>query len=256
MTKAVTDFSVIRNEALNPVTHLIVLQSDGPLLSINPGQFVNAEIPGNKEVFLRRPFSVFETDRRQNTLSLLVKILGKGSATLARLRVGEKLNLVYPLGRGFTMPQAGERVLAVGGGSGVAPLLFMAAEAGLAPGLMNILLGARTASDHFDTEKYSECAQLYHTTEDGTLGEKGLVTDHSLFSELPSFARIYACGPLTMMKAIAHKAAGLHIDCEVSLENLMACGFGVCLCCIEPTVKGNLCVCTEGPVFNINDLKW
>lgn len=256
MTKTVTDFSVIRNDSLNPTTHLIVLQPDEPLLPVYPGQFVNVEIPGNKEVFLRRPFSVFEADRHRNTLSLLVKVLGKGSATLTRVRVGEKLSLVYPLGRGFTMPLSGEKVLAAGGGSGVAPLLFLAAEAGLDPGSMNLLLGARTASDHFNMEKYAGWAALHYTTEDGSMGEKGLITDHSLFRDLNAFSKIYACGPLPMMKAIAALASALQISCEVSLENLMACGFGVCLCCIEPTVKGNLCVCTEGPVFNINDLKW
>ncbi len=256
MIKAVSDFSIIRNDALTQSTHLIVLQLDVPLPPMVPGQFVNVEIPGNKEVFLRRPFSIFEVNRPENTLSILVKVLGKGSATLTQVRVGEKLNLVYPLGRGFTMPLPGERILAAGGGSGVAPLLFLAAEAGLAPGMMNLLLGAKSASDHFNVKGYSGCAELYYTTEDGSLGEKGMITDHSLFSNLDTFSKIYACGPLPMMKAIAKRAATQQISCEVSLENLMACGFGVCLCCIEPTVKGNLCVCTEGPVFNINDLKW
>ena len=90
-----------------------------------------------------------------------------------------------------------------------------------------------------------------------SLGEKGFVTQHSVFTtSLKSYNKIYACGPDGMMRAIAKEAKAADVFCEVSLENLMACGFGVCLCCIEPTTKGNLCVCTEGPVFNINDLKW
>jgi dihydroorotate dehydrogenase electron transfer subunit len=88
------------------------------------------------------------------------------------------------------------------------------------------------------------------------MGIHGVVTSHPFFQKLNEFDRIYACGPLPMMKAVAAKAKMANVACEVSLENLMACGFGVCLCCIEPTTKGNLCVCTEGPVFNINDLKW
>jgi dihydroorotate dehydrogenase electron transfer subunit len=98
---------------------------------------------------------------------------------------------------------------------------------------------------------------MQFTTEDGTLGFRGLVTQHPIFAhDLKKYNRIYACGPDGMMKAIAKEAKKAGVECEVSLENLMACGFGVCLCCIEPTVNGNVCVCTEGPVFNINDLKW
>lgn len=256
MQKAVTEFTVIRNTALNATNFRIDLQSAGPLLPLEPGQFVNVEIPGNKEVFLRRPFSVFEVDYDSRTLTLLVKILGKGSLTLSGIQSGEKLSLVYPLGKGFTIPLKEEKVLAVGGGSGVAPILFLSRRAALSPDQMHLILGARTKSDHVPVDSYLAMADCYFTTEDGSMGVKGFVTDHPLFKDLSGYDRIYACGPLPMMKAIAARAAEAGVSCEVSLENLMACGFGVCLCCIEPTVKGNLCVCTEGPVFNINELKW
>ncbi len=185
-----------------------------------------------------------------------MKILGKGSATLAGIAVGATLSLVYPLGKGFTLPAKSDRVLAVGGGSGVAPLLFLARQAALSPGNMHMILGAKTSSDLIDVQKYTDCATIGFTTEDGSFGEKGRVTHHSLFRNPEQFDKIYACGPLPMMKAIGAVAKAHHLFCEVSLENLMACGFGVCLCCIEPTVKGNLCVCTEGPVFNIEELTW
>jgi dihydroorotate dehydrogenase electron transfer subunit len=172
------------------------------------------------------------------------------------VKPGDSLSLIYPLGKGFTMPALADMVLAVGGGSGVAPLLFLAKEAGLKPGQMNVLLGAMTKDEHIPVSGYTEFASCFLTTEDGSLGEKGVVTDHPLFSNLSLFNIIYACGPLLMMKTIATRAKLSGISCEVSLENIMACGFGVCLCCVEPTVKGNICVCTEGPVFNINDLKW
>ena len=256
MQKVVADFTVTANIALNSGCHALVLQSSGELLPILPGQFVNVEIPGNKEVFLRRPFSVYEVDDASCSLTLLVKILGRGSATLARVAAGEKLSLVYPLGKGFTMPAPGDRVLAVGGGSGVAPLLFLARRAALPPDSIHLLLGAKTEADHIDVQKYTDCATFYFTTEDGKKRVKGMVTDHPLFGKLSRYNKIYACGPLAMMKAAAAGAVEKGIFCEVSLENLMACGFGVCLCCIEPTVKGNLCVCSEGPVFNINDLTW
>ena len=256
MQKAVTDFTVISNKKLTPTQHLFVLQAEEDLLPLSAGQFVNIEIPGNKTVFLRRPFSIFDADPQNSRLSLLVKILGRGSLTLTGVRPGEKLNLVYPLGKGFTLPQPHEKVLAIGGGSGVAPVIFLAKKAGLEPGQMNVLTGARNKSELIPKDLYSSCATFFFTTEDGSFGEKGLVSQHPLFNDLSQFDKIYACGPLPMMKEVAARAARLRIYCEVSLENLMACGFGVCLCCIEPTIKGNICVCTEGPVFNINDLKW
>jgi dihydroorotate dehydrogenase electron transfer subunit len=256
MQKAVTEFTVIENIALNQANHKIILQAPGELLPINAGQFANIEVPGNKEVFLRRPFSFFEVDYSGNTVAILVKIVGRGSQTLTAVRPGEKLSLVYPLGKGFSPPLPEERVLAVGGGSGIAPLLLFTANAGLKPSLLDVVIGARTKDDLFPVNNYSDCAGFYFTTEDGSFGEKGFVTDHSAFKEIKGYQKIYACGPLPMMKAVAKIAKTHSLSCEVSLENLMACGFGVCLCCIEPTLKGNLCVCTEGPVFNINDLLW
>ncbi len=256
MRKAVTEFEVIRNSELNIHTRQLVLKCPDEMLPIVPGQFANIEIPGNREVFLRRPFSFFTVDQNRGELSLLVKVLGRGSKTLADIRAGEQLNLIYPLGKGFTPPSSNDRVLAIGGGSGVAPILFLAQNSGMKPEAMHVLLGARSKDDHIPVEGYETVATCNTMTEDGSLGEKGVVTGHSLFSDLSGYTKIYACGPLPMMKAVALRAAEKHIWCEVSLENLMACGFGVCLCCIEPTVKGNVCVCTEGPVFNINMLKW
>lgn len=255
--KSVAAFTVTGNTPLNAVSYLLRLRSPEPLPVIRPGQFVNIDIPGTDGVFLRRPFSVFEVDDHGNTLSILVKVLGRGSKKLTTVVPGEKLSLVYPLGRSFTLPASGDRILAVGGGSGLAPMLFLARLSGLPPGQVDILLGARSASDHVDVSKYLEYGNIHYTSEDGTQGTHGLVTDHPLVKHhLQRYTKIYACGPLGMMKAVAREARKAGVFCEVSLENLMACGFGVCLCCIEPTVKGNLCVCTEGPVFNINDLTW
>lgn len=255
--KFVADFEVVENKALNSTNFLIKVKSENPLPKIQPGQFVNIEIKGISEVFLRRPFSIFEVDYERNTLSMIIKILGKGSAKLTQIKVGENLSIVYPLGKSFTYPEKGDKILLIGGGSGVAPMLFLAKESGLAAENVDILLGARTKEDHIDVSEYSEFAGLHYASEDGSLGEKGFVTQHSIFTRrLHDYDKIYACGPDGMMRAIAREAKAADIFCEVSLENLMACGFGVCLCCIEPTTKGNQCVCTEGPVFNINDLKW
>lgn len=255
--KFVNDFEIVENRQLNSTNFLIKVKSPDKLPEIKPGQFVNVEVRDSSEIFLRRPFSIFEVDHQANTLSMIIKILGRGSKKLTGVKVGDTLSLVYPLGKSFTYPGPNDRILLIGGGSGVAPMLFLAKESGLDPAKVDILLGARTSEDHIDVEEYSKYAGLHFASEDGSLGEKGFVTQHSVFTDdLKKYDKIYACGPDGMMRAIAKEAKKAGVFCEVSLENLMACGFGVCLCCIEPTVNGNQCVCTDGPVFNINELKW
>lgn len=257
MKKVVNLFIVQKNDPLNTTNFRITLQANVTLEKITPGQFTNVEIPGNKDVFLRRPFSIFEVDYENNCLTILVKVLGKGSKTLSEVMPGDKLSLIYPLGKGFTIPTKSDKILAVGGGSGVAPVLHLVEYAKTNAENTQVVLGARNEADHLSKlSKYSSYADLHYTTDDGSFGHRGVVTQHPIFENISQFDRIYACGPLPMMKAVAETARRNNIFCEVSLENLMACGFGVCLCCIEPTIKGNLCVCTEGPVFNINDLKW
>ncbi len=255
--KFVAEFEVVENIALNSTNFLIKIKSETVLPVIRPGQFVNVEIKDAEDVFLRRPFSIFEVDQKENTLSMIIKILGKGSKKLTQIKPGNTISIVYPLGKNFTYPEKDDKVLLIGGGSGVAPMLFLAKECDLPVENVDVLLGARSAADHIDVKHYSEYANLHYASEDGSLGEKGFVTQHSVFTKsLGSYNKIYACGPDAMMKAIAKEAKAAGVFCEVSLENLMACGFGVCLCCIEPTNDGNKCVCTDGPVFNINELKW
>ncbi len=255
--KAVQDFIVIENRALNSSNFYIKLKSEFKLPDLRPGQFVNIDIKDSSEVFLRRPFSIFEVDASNNTIAIIVKVLGRGSKKLTEIKVGDVCNIVFPLGKGFTIPKSDERILLIGGGSGVAPMLFLSKVCGLPPENVNLLLGARTGEDHVNVDGYKNYGNLYFTTEDGSLGEKGFVTQHSVFtSNLKAFDKIYACGPDAMMKAVAKEAKAANVFCEVSLENLMACGIGVCLCCIEPTIHGNKCVCSDGPVFNINELKW
>lgn len=255
--KFVTDFTVVENSSLNATNALIKVKSDQELPVIKPGQFVNVEIKEAEEIFLRRPFSIFEVDYEENTLSMIIKVLGRGSKVLTQIEVGKTLSIVYPLGKSFTYPAPNDKILLIGGGSGVAPMLFLAKESALPVNNVDILLGARSKDDHIDVEHYSSFANLNYASEDGSLGETGFVTQHSVFTgKLKTYDKIYACGPDGMMRAIAKEARKADVFCEVSLENLMACGFGVCLCCIEPTNKGNQCVCTDGPVFNINDLKW
>ena len=257
MRKTIQELLLIENVQLNHDNFRLVLQSESELPSIYPGQFVNVEIKKSTEIFLRRPFSVLGVDPAKKQFSLLVKILGRGSKVLTTYKAGDSISVVYPLGNGFSMPRTNEKVLLIGGGSGVAPILFLSKVCGLKPDQVHVLLGARRKTDHVDVSDYMHNGNFYFTTEDGSLGEKGYVTNHTIYkSELTSFDRIYICGPNPMMKAIAKDAAKTGASCEVSLENMMACGFGVCLCCVEKTTSGHKCVCTDGPVFNIKDLTW
>ena len=143
----------------------------------------------------------------------------------------------------------------VGGGVGIAPLLFLGEKLAAMGCRPTFLLGARTASDLVELEQFNALGRVFLTTEDASAGERGFVTQHSVL-EKECFARIYTCGPKPMMVAVAKYAKSQGIFCEVSLENKMACGLGACLCCVEDTTEGNICVCEKGPVLNINQLLW
>jgi len=255
MKKYILDLKVKQVERIHQRYVLIKLTHETTLPEMLPGQFVEVRVDGSPSTFLRRPISINFVDRENNELWLLVATVGEGTKQLAKLKFGDVLNCVLPLGNGFTPAKTGEKVLLVGGGVGVAPLLYMGAEMkrqGIEP---TFLLGARTADDLLMLPIFNMYGRAYVTTEDGSMGEKGFVTNHSILSE-EHFDRISTCGPTPMMKAVARYARQNNVDCEVSLENLMACGLGACLCCVEKTTEGNLCVCKDGPVFNIKKLLW
>lgn len=253
MKKFVQDFTVISNEVVNSEYFIITLQQDNPLPEIRAGQFVEVLIEHSKETFLRRPISIHDVDFSKHQIRLLVKINGKGTLQLSKIGVGATLNLVYPLGNGFTIEKG--NVLLVGGGCGLAPLYYLAKNLTENGATVTTLIGTRCKSMLFGIDIFQNYGNVYVTTEDGSFGEKGFATQHSVFQNLEQFDRIYSCGPEPMMKAIAQSAKQKNIPCEVSLENLMACGVGACLCCVTETQSGHQCVCTEGPVFNVNDLK-
>lgn len=235
---------------------LIKLTDDKPLPAMLPGQFVEVRVDQSPTTFLRRPISINFVDREQNELWLLVAAIGDGTRRLASLNEDEHLNCVLPLGNGFMMPtKVDERLLLVGGGVGVAPLLYMGAEMKRMGCEPTFLLGARSAKDLLMLDEFRQYGRVFVTTEDGSEGERGFVTNHSLLSQ-EQFDRIATCGPKPMMVAVARYAAKVSVECEASLENMMACGLGACLCCVEKTTEGNLCVCKEGPVFNTKRLLW
>lgn len=253
--KKITDFRLIEKKEWAKSTYLL-LQSDEPLEEIKAGQFVQVRVDDAQHTYLRRPISIHDVDYQNRTITLLVQRVGEGSNKIADTELNDTLNIIYPLGNGFTMPEdKNAKVVLVGGGIGIAPMYYLGKvlkEKGLEP---VFVLGGRSKEDLIMLDEFSSVGEVYITTNDGTLGEQGFVTQHSVWKE-KKFDMIYTCGPKPMMMAVANLARENNICCEVSLENLMACGLGACLCCVENTIEGNVCVCKEGPVMNINKLLW
>lgn len=256
MKKFILDLTVNSVEALSDKHVLIKLTDDKPLPEMLPGQFVEVRVDNSPSTFLRRPISLNNVDYDRNELWLLVAAVGDGTRQLQKLQKGDRLNCMLPLGNSFTMPtDSTQKVLLVGGGVGVAPLLYFGKRIKAMGGEPTFLLGARSAKDVLERELFEQVGRVFITTEDGSEGEKGFVTNHSVLAQ-EYFDRISTCGPKPMMMAVARYAFKNDIECEVSLENKMACGVGACLCCVEKTVEGNKCVCKEGPVMNIKKLTW
>jgi dihydroorotate dehydrogenase electron transfer subunit len=253
--KRIQDFKLKEYKWLNYQNYILTLKTTDTIAEIKPGNFAELKIPNAPDVFLRRPLSVLDVDHDENTISFYVKIIGKGTEKLGKLRGGDKVNVIYPLGNSFSI-NGTNKALLVGGGSGIAPFMLLGRELKQKGVEITFLIGARTKEDVLLTNEFKKLGDVLVTTEDGTMGQTGLVTHHSVFSEEFQFDKIYTCGPDLMMKAIAEIAAEKGVDCEASLENMMACGFGACLCCVVETHGGNKCVCTEGPVFNTKDLAW
>ena len=257
MRKYILDLQVTSVE--HPSEHYLLLTATNPsrtLPEMHPGQFAQLRIDESKDTFLRRPISIHYVDCQKNEVGFLIHMIGKGTISLQKKHPGSSLNAILPLGNGFTMPTSPEqRVLLVGGGVGIAPLLFMGMEMQKMGARPTFLLGARSKADLVRLDAYRACGDVFVTTEDGSEGEKGFVTQHSILRGT-KFDNVAVCGPKPMMMAVASFAAKAGVPCEASLENMMACGVGACLCCVEKTTAGNLCVCKEGPVFSTDKLMW
>lgn len=264
MTKYILDLELRSIERLNEgYVQLRLTDPQAPLPAMRPGQFVEVRVDGSPTTFLRRPISINRVVHEANELWLLVHVVGDGTRRLASLQAGATVNVVLPLGNGFTLPEpvaVGEEpqsLLLVGGGVGTAPLLALGEELVARGHKPVFLLGARSAKDLLQLDLFSELGEVLVTTEDGSAGERGFVTQHTVWSDLSLFqakqgaqlSTVCTCGPKPMMMAVAQKCRELGLGCEASFENTMACGLGACLCCVEETTEGSVCVCKEGPVF-------
>jgi len=251
--KRVCDFTVKEIRALRYNDFELFVTSDGNLEVILPGQFVNILVPDTQKTFLRRPISICDVNYAENELRFYIRIVGNGTQTLSTLQKGDKLNILYPLGNSFTVENV-KNPLLVGGGCGVAPLLYLAKtffNKNIRP---TVLMGGQTANALAWTSDFDAAADVHRITDDGSTGKQGLITEHSIWQNINKFDRIYCCGPEAMMKAVAKIALQAGIPCEVSLENTMACGIGACLCCVTKTTTGHRCVCTDGPIFDCKEL--
>ncbi len=256
MKKYILDLTVTENTKLHDSYVLLKLTHNKALPEMLPGQFAEIRVDNSPTTFLRRPISINYVDTEKNEVWFLVRLAGDGTRKLATVNVGDIVNVVLPLGNGFTMPANNtQHPLLIGGGVGTAPLLYFGKklqDMGIRP---TFLLGARSAKDLLQLDEFKQLGDVYCTTEDGSMGEKGFVTQHTVLSE-KQFDSIHTCGPKPMMVSVARYAKQNGIECEASLENTMACGVGACLCCVENTDEGHVCVCKEGPVFNIKKLLW
>lgn len=256
MKKFILDLTIVENIRLNANYALLKMSHKSILPEMKPGQFAELQVTNSATTFLRRPISINNVDKEKNEVWFLIQLIGDGTKHLAAMNIGEIINVVFPLGNGFTLPNiTTKNILLVGGGVGTAPMLYLGKQL-KAEGFTPIfLLGARSKNDLLQLDEFSKYGVVYTTTEDGSFGEQGYVTQHSILNKI-QFEQIYTCGPKPMMQAVAKYAKVNNINCEVSLENTMACGIGACLCCVENTIEGHICVCSEGPVFNINKLLW
>src|ERR1035437_9780139 len=251
--------TIVANERDTDQYFRLVLRAPQIAPLIQPGQFAHVRILPLKDALLRRPFSIFQVVG--DTFSILYKTVGKGTDVLSRMRAGEELSVIAPLGHGFTVPQTGgETPLLVAGGYGMAAMFLLAQRS---PQKGIVFVGGRRRVDILCEKEFTALGwEVRATTEDGSHGEKGLVTQ-PLLAELKARApgrKLFACGPTPMLKAVGQLAAEFDLPAELSLDEHMGCGIGVCLTCVVPIKAGDgweyQRTCTDGPVFDSRQVAW
>ena len=253
---------IVSNERDTDQYFRLVVRAPQIAPRIQPGQFAHVRVLPLKDALLRRPFSIFQVSG--DTFSILYKTVGKGTEVLARMRAGEELSVIAPLGHGFTVPQpGGETPLLVAGGYGMAAM-FLLAQRSSQKGI--VFVGGRRRVDILCEAEFRALGwEVRVTTEDSSHGEQGLVTQPLLAeirnpkSEIRN-PKLFACGPTPMLKAVGKIAADFNVPAELSMDEHMCCGVGVCLTCVIPVKAGEgweyQRTCTEGPVFDAREIVW
>lgn len=255
MPKTTVQAEIAENVTLAENVKKLTVYSPELCRQATPGQFVHIRVSALRDPLLRRPLSIAGVDARQGTVTFIYRIVGVGTQLLSRVTAGAVIDCMGPLGHGFKMECS--RPLLVGGGMGIAPLVFLAQR--LCPRPMEIIIGGRSRDEMFWTDILGTlCDNLHVTTDDGTLGQQGVSVD--LLPGLlqrNSYDMIYACGPRPMLGKTARLAAETGIPCQVSLEEHMACGVGACLSCTCASRHGGRKkICSDGPVFWSGEVVW
>ena len=239
-------YTVLENKKIAKDVFLMVLEGDTKYITA-PGQFINILVEG---FYLRRPISICDWDDK--TITIIYKVVGKGTEAMAEMLPGKKLDILTGLGNGFTAKEGSEKPLVIGGGVGAPPMYGVAKhliEKGAKP---TVILGLTSKDDVFYEEEFKALGcEVYVTTNDGSYGTKGFVTD--VIKNLEGYDYFYTCGPLPMLKAVA---MGTECSGQLSFEERMGCGFGGCMGCSCKTLTGNKRICTEGPVLLKEEIIW
>ena len=237
-------FTIVSNEALTDVVYKMVLEGDTSAIT-NCGQFVDLRLP---EKYLRRPISV--CDVGADTLTIIYKVVGKGTAQMAQMQTG-KLDILTGLGNGYDLSVSGDKPVLLGGGVGVPPMYLLARHLAEQGKKIHVILGFNTASEVFYEEEFKALgADVTVTTVDGSYGVKGFVTDALKNIDYTYF---YTCGPEPMLKAVYNSSV---TSGQMSFEKRMGCGFGACMGCSCKTITGNKRICKEGPVMRKEEILW
>jgi len=237
-------FTILSNEALTDSVFKMVLSGDTSHIT-NCGQFVNIQLDG---LFLRRPISVCDYD--DTTLTIVYKVVGKGTEAMSKMAKGTELDILTGLGNGYDLSLSGDHPVLLGGGVGVPPMYNLAKKLRALGKTVSVILGFNTQSEIFYEEEFKRLGcDVTVTTVDGSYGKKGFVTD-----ALPAnYTYFYTCGPEPMLKAV-HKATVT--SGEMSFEERMGCGFGACMGCSCKTLTGYKRICKEGPVMKKEEILW
>jgi dihydroorotate dehydrogenase electron transfer subunit len=226
-----------------------------------PGQFIMVKCSDSSDPLLRRPLSLNRIDQAKGTIDVLFRVIGKGTRMLSEIEPGGDIDIIGPLGNGFMIDKSKDVAIIVGGGAGIAPMLALAEQLTKKVKAVYVLIGANNINSVLCEEDFKELGcEVVVSTDDGTYGKKGLVTQVLLDvigSKLsPTNTIIYACGPRPMIRELESISSQYKIPCQVSLEEWMACGFGSCNGCTVNTKNGYKKVCSDGPIFDVRELLW
>lgn len=248
---------IIENFEVAPGYWQIILKAPAIAKSFSAGQFIQIKCSSNLNPLLPRPFSIYQGDRQKGTVTIVYKIVGQGTQQLATAKKGDFLNVLGPLGRGFELNKNDKKIAIVAGGLGILPFFSLAKKSSAQ---LEIFWGAATKSHFFCKDDYclKNVKKFHLATEDGSIGYQGIVTAalKNYLKKNRSLDKILACGPVPMLKKIAQISRQFKIPAQVSLEALMACGFGVCMSCVVETKSGYKKVCEDGPVFEAGEIIW